>query len=241
MVALVGGGGAGNLDGVMPGAVHLIDDHQLFVAGAVGVPPAGAAVARRTARHRADLRVALVEGSGAGNLDGFTPDTVHLAAHERLDVRGVVVAPADAAVACRGARHRADLRDRLVEGGGAGDFDGGMPGALDFADDERLSAPEAVGVPPAGAAVSRRTARYRVDLRVTAPVEGGSAGNFPGSPPRAVQSSGPGSTSRAGSRHRAARPGHRCQAGCTGYRQNHRDGTSSAKHHQSLPYHRADT
>src|SRR5262249_57418689 len=81
-VALVEGGGAGNLDGVMPGPVPLIDDHQLFVAAAVGVPPAGAAVARRTARHRVDLRVALVERGGAGNLDGFTPGPVHPAAHQ---------------------------------------------------------------------------------------------------------------------------------------------------------------
>src|SRR5260221_14308424 len=108
----------------MPGAVHLIDDYQLFVAGAVGVPPAGAAVARRTARHRADLRVALVEGSGAGNLDGVTPDTVHLAAHERLDVRGVVVAPAAAAAASRGARHHPDPRGGTAPRGGGGGRDG---------------------------------------------------------------------------------------------------------------------
>src|SRR5258707_4050039 len=95
------------------------------------------------------------------------PDAVHLTDDERL-ITVAHVEAAGAAVACRGAGHRLDLRERLVEGGGAGDFDGGMPGALDFADDERLSAPEAVGVPPAGAAVSRRTARYRVDLRVTA-------------------------------------------------------------------------
>src|SRR5262249_24829663 len=149
----------------------------------------------------------------------------------------VHVEAAGPAVARRGARQRVKLRVVLVGAEGAGNFDGGLPGALDFTGDERLRNPEAVGIPPAGAAVSRRTARYRLNLRVTALVEGGSAGNCPGSPPCAVQGSGPRSNSRAGSRHRSATPGDRCQADCTGYCKNHGDGTSSVKHHEGLPCH----
>src|SRR5258708_2638364 len=67
--ALVGGGGAGYLDGPMPSAAHLAHDEHLIVAGLVGVVPASAAVARRRARHRLDLRApALIEGGSAGHL-----------------------------------------------------------------------------------------------------------------------------------------------------------------------------
>src|SRR5262249_56218308 len=103
----------------------------------------------------------------------------------------VHVEAAGAAVARRGARQRVKLCVVLVGAEGAGNFDGGLPGALDFTGDERLRNPEAVGIPPARAAVSRRTARYRVNLRVTALVEGGSAGNCPATPPCPLQARGP--------------------------------------------------
>src|SRR5262249_56725930 len=141
--AVVGRRAAGTPDGVMPAPLPLLDARGLSGPAAVVFPPAGAAVARRTARHRVDLRVALVERGGAGNLDGFTPDPVHLAAHERLDVDGVVVAPADAAVARRGARHRRDLRGgphmpARRGGGDAGNPAGGLPGTVHLPPDKRL-------------------------------------------------------------------------------------------------------
>src|SRR4029450_12887600 len=144
--------------------------------GTVLVLPAGAAVARRRARHLTNPRgPALVEGGGAGHPDGGAPGTAHLADHERLIVPGaVLVVPAGAAVARRRARHRIDFRvPGLVEGGGAGHPNGGAPGAADLADHERLGMPGTVGVEPAGAAVARRPARHRTDLRVPALVEGG--------------------------------------------------------------------
>src|SRR5215475_335804 len=164
------------------------------------------------------------------------PDAVHLIDDKRLITVAVHVEAAGAAVARRGARHRVEPRVILVGAEGAGNFDGGLPGALDSVDDERLRSPPAVGVPPAGGAVARRGARHRLGLRV-ARVEGGGAGDFPGSPPCAGQSGGPGSNSCAGSRHRVARPGDRCQAESTSYSKDHCDGTSSVKRHESLPCH----
>src|SRR5262249_828388 len=97
---LVEGGGAGHLDGRVPGAVHLAGDERLVAAGAVGVATACGAVARRRARHRTDLRApALVEGGGAGPLDGRVPCAVRFAGDERLvAVGGVGVDPACGAV-----------------------------------------------------------------------------------------------------------------------------------------------
>ena len=96
----------------MPGTVHLIDDKRLGVIGAVGIPPAGAAVARRAARQRDDLAENGPGGEGchAGNLDGGMPGTVHLIDDKRLAKRRAAqVRPAGAAVAGRGAGHRAEL------------------------------------------------------------------------------------------------------------------------------------
>src|SRR5258708_11283933 len=172
----------------MPGTVHLTDDKRLNQVGAVGVPPAGAAVARRTARHRGDHTENVPgEGGHAGNPDGVMPGTVHLADDERVVKRRAVhVPPAGAAVARRTARHRADLRIvALVEGGGAGNLDGVMPGAVHLTDDHQLFVAGAVDVPPAGAAVARRTARHRADLRL-ALVEGSGAGNLDGFTPDTV-------------------------------------------------------
>src|SRR5215467_13627604 len=107
----------------MPGTVHLIDDKRLGKRRAAQVPPAGAAVARRGARHRTDLHVvAQVEGGGAGNLDCVVPGTVHLIDDHQLFVAPAVgVIPAGTAVARRATRHRTDLRvPVLVEGGDAG-------------------------------------------------------------------------------------------------------------------------
>ncbi len=184
--APVEGRGAGHLDGGVPGAVDLADHERLGAAGAVCVVPARAAVARRGARHRGDVsEPAPVEGRGAGHLDGGVPGAVHLADHERLEVAGAVcVEPARAAVARRGARHRADFSiPALVEGGGAGHLDGGVPGAVDLADHERLDAAGAVGVAPARAAVTRRGARHRGDEGFPAPVEGRGAGHLLRGPP----------------------------------------------------------
>src|SRR5690348_18455626 len=117
----------------MPGAVHLADYERLGQAGAVYEAPARAAVARRAARHRGDFSVpALVEGGGAGHLDGLMPDVVHLADHERLIAAGAVsVEPARAAVAHRATSHERRVGvPALAEGGGAGHLDGLMPGAV---------------------------------------------------------------------------------------------------------------
>src|SRR5262249_40942732 len=143
--------------------------------------PACAAVARRGARHRSDLsNVAEVEGGGAGDFLRLAPGAVDLADHEHLPRAGtVVVAPARAAVARRGARHRTDLsKVAFVEGGGAGDFLRLAPDAVDLADHEHLEPAGAVCVSPARAAVARRGARHRTDVGILALVEGGGAGDF---------------------------------------------------------------
>src|SRR5262249_23597273 len=99
--APVEGGGAGHLDGGVPGAAGLADHERLLAAGAVWVVPARAAVARRPARHRGEAREpAPVECGGAGRLDGGVPGAAGLADHEHLAVAGAVpVVPARAAVA----------------------------------------------------------------------------------------------------------------------------------------------
>src|SRR5690349_11135917 len=192
VTALVEGGGARDLDGLLPDAVHLAGHERLLVARAVGVLPGGAAVARRRARHRVDPRAtALVEGGGAGHLDGRMPDAVHLSGHERPAVTGADVASAGGAVARRRARHRIGHRDPApVEGGGARDLDGLLPGAVHLAGDQRLLAAGAVGVVPSGGTVARHGARHPHDRRGPALVEGGGAGQFPGGAPGAVPLTG---------------------------------------------------
>src|SRR6266571_2367895 len=128
--ALVEGGGAGDFLGGAPGAVRLADDKRLL-AGAVGVEPAGAAVARGGARHRVERgEPALVEGGGAGGLPGGAPGAVLLIDDEHLLVAGAVcVVPGRAAVAGRGARHRDDPGDpALVEGRGPRNLRRAAPG-----------------------------------------------------------------------------------------------------------------
>src|SRR5712664_2948454 len=68
-----------------------VGDEPLAVAGTVGVEAARAAVARRPARHRVDLRVpARVQPGRARNLDRGLPGVGHLAGDERLLVAGTV-------------------------------------------------------------------------------------------------------------------------------------------------------
>src|SRR5260370_585203 len=109
--ALVEGLGAGDLLRGMLGADGEAGVERLSVAGVETGAPAGAAVARRGARHRGDRGVpALVEGRGAGDLLRGMPGAVGLADDERLVKPGaVLVVPAGAAVARRGARHRTHL------------------------------------------------------------------------------------------------------------------------------------
>src|SRR5690349_8375540 len=65
------------------------DHKRLEGPGAVAVFSAGAAVARRRARHRGEVSApALVERRGAGHLDGGAPGAVGLADHERLEGAG---------------------------------------------------------------------------------------------------------------------------------------------------------
>jgi len=68
-------------------------DHEyLLPEETVEVGPDRAAGARRGARHRGDSSFpALVEGAGAGHLDGLPPDAAGLADHERLLMAGAVV------------------------------------------------------------------------------------------------------------------------------------------------------
>ncbi len=92
---------AGHHDRRAPAAVHLAGHPRLEapVQGLVG--PAGHAVPRRAARHRADPGFSVgVQRRRAGHLDRRAP----------LGVPGAVkVEPAGRAVARRGARHHADL------------------------------------------------------------------------------------------------------------------------------------
>ncbi len=65
---------AGHLDRPAPAAVRRTDHERLAVTGAVPVPPGGGAVARRSARHRADKRdPARVQRPQAGHLDRGPP------------------------------------------------------------------------------------------------------------------------------------------------------------------------
>src|SRR5919109_636875 len=93
------------------------------------------------------------------------PGAVDLVGHERLTkyVPGCpFVLTAGAAVARRRAGHRIDACVAgCVEGGGAGYFDGGVPGAVDLVGHERLIVPVGVRVSPAGAAVTRLRTRHR--------------------------------------------------------------------------------
>src|SRR5690348_3583966 len=135
------------------------------------VEPAGAAVARRGARHREDLgEAALVEGRG--DLLRGAPGAARLIDHKPLTMAraGCVVSPGDA-VARRGARHRVDLGiPAAVEGRGY--LMRGAPGAVRRTDHKRMRKTGAVGVVPAGAAVARRAARHRADRGNPARVEG---------------------------------------------------------------------
>src|ERR1019366_8410728 len=93
---------------VAPGAVLLVDDEGLAVAGAVRVGPACAAVAGRGARDRVDVGTpARVEARRVGDLLGVAPGAVILVDDEGLVVAGaVLVGPAGAAVDGRAARDR---------------------------------------------------------------------------------------------------------------------------------------
>src|SRR5262249_29132339 len=137
---------------------------MMGVAGdVVGVEAAGAAVARRRARYRAELgEPGGVEGARSGDLRGLLPGPVHLADHERLDIEGSVeVGPAGAAVARRPARHRGGVGDPgWVEGAQPGALLCCPPGALALGDHDRLLVAGLIEVGPAGAAVARRPARH---------------------------------------------------------------------------------
>ena len=123
-------------------ASALLGDEPLEAvgAGAVHVVPAGRAVARRAARHRADRGdPGRVQGLQAGHLDGAAPDAVLLADHEPLGAMRAPVASAGAAVARRGARHREDPGEpALVQGPQAGHLDRLAPPAVRLADHEPL-------------------------------------------------------------------------------------------------------
>src|SRR5260370_18822034 len=99
---------AGHLDRPAPRPVAFADHERLVVTVAVRVEPAGAAVARRGTRHRGDAGIpARVHRTRPGHLPSLAPRAVLLADHERLPVTGaVIVAPAGAALARRGARQR---------------------------------------------------------------------------------------------------------------------------------------
>src|SRR5258708_36920512 len=97
------------------------------------------------------------------------------------------VAPAGTEGAGRAARHRTDLREpELVEGGGAGNLNCFMPDTVHLADGKRLLTPRAVGVPPAGPAVTRGAARRGGKPRSEARVLGGEAGYFNNTRPDTV-------------------------------------------------------
>ena len=156
------------------------DDERLLVAGGVAVVPAGAAVARRGARHRQDHRAgaAGVECGRPGDLLGVAPGPAGFGDDERLLVAGggVGVVPAGAAVARRGARHRIDLRvSPGVEGRGAGHLFRSPPDVRGLVDheglDDRGGAGEAGGVGPAGATVGGTGTRHGADRGLPAMVE----------------------------------------------------------------------
>src|SRR6266704_2283116 len=150
-----------------------------------------------------------------------------LAHNERLPVTGAVeVGPAGATVARRGARHRIGRSPAaLVEGGGAGDFLGGTPGAVRLADDKRLLA-GAVGVEPAGAAVARGGARHRDERGEPALVEGRG--------PRNLRRAAPGTGHGGGCRRGRVRSG--CRKAGRG--RPHRAECDRSAHHDGASSHR---
>src|SRR6266849_5401547 len=156
MSALAEGRQAGDLLRLAPGALLLADGKE---------PAAGAAVARRGARHREDH-------VHAANRQRLAPAAVPLADDEgpRAGARGERVGPAGAAVARRAARHRGDLGIPAPgEGRQAGDLLRFAPGAVLLADDEGV---QAGGHGSGGAAVARRGAGQRGDLSLAALAEG---------------------------------------------------------------------
>ena len=71
--ARIQGPQAGHLDRLAPGTVGLADHEPLLTVAADRVVPAGRAVSRRGARHRADMGVTLVQRRQAGHLDRLAP------------------------------------------------------------------------------------------------------------------------------------------------------------------------
>ena len=180
------------------------------MAGAVGVEPAGAAVARRPARQRVDELERVGVEAGTGHLPGPPPAAVVLADDERAQVvRAAGVGPGGGAVTRRPARHllvtdrgiaadveRRQGRDRLR----------GAPAAVCLADDERLHVARGVGVISAAAAVARRGARHRGDVGIPAGVERRQAGHFPSGAPGTAWGAGPGRRGGASGGQRGGGP-----------------------------------
>src|SRR6266702_584574 len=139
-------GGAG-----MAGGRAALGDEPLEDVAASGplVGTGGHAAARRGARHRADR----LDRQGTGHVGQLAPGAVLLVDQERRVVTSVVELPAGRAVACRGARHRGNLRAPGAAPG-AGDCLGGSPGPVHLADHERLIA-GGIAVLAAGRAVAR--------------------------------------------------------------------------------------
>src|SRR5215467_9557019 len=176
---------AGHGHRLAPVTVLLVDQERRVVAAEV-VLPAGRAVACRGARHRGHLREPAA-AQRAGDRTGGSPGPVRLADHECLIVaRGLAVLAAGRAVACRGARHRGNLRvPASVQV--CRDFLGGAPAAVPLADGKCLRAAGGVsGIKPASGAAARRGARYRLEAGVRALLQGRQAWYLDGLTPDAA-------------------------------------------------------
>ena len=148
---------------------------------ALGVVPAGGAVARRGARHRDQRGIpADVEGRDTRQPVGGAPGAVLLGHHEHQRAAGTDrIVPASAAVARRRARHRSDPSVvGCIENRNTRYLDRGAPGAVRLADDKRLPPLGLVLIHPAGAAITRRRARDRVNIGAPGLVEGRGTGNL---------------------------------------------------------------
>src|SRR5215467_10011867 len=142
---------------------------ESLIEGADGCGQPDRALSERSAqRHRGDPGFQPAGDDVSGEADGLhaAPDIVEAGADPgTLVARGVMVEPANGTVIRNRACQRRDQRLARAEVRypATRQLDGLPPGATVLGDDERLPVLSGVRVMPAGAAVTRRRARQRVD------------------------------------------------------------------------------
>src|SRR5215472_10695439 len=169
---------AGDPDGLPPAATLLADHERRPPLRGWRIGPACGAVACRSARDRVHEheRLELGQLRQARDHDCPAPAAAALADHEGRP------ASCGGAVTRRRTRQRVDLREH--EGACTPDLESPSPASVSLVYEERMLPERGVLVVPAGDAVARRAARYRVDVRVVR-AERGDPGNRDGVTPAA--------------------------------------------------------